>query len=277
MRRFWIFAVALGCALAPAARAWAEEERKVFDWKLNGAYNRASAERSTEDETGDDTDSPALARLRAGVTLAPWEAFRAEAAYEMNWFWVENIAGTGYADPQRVTALRIDDIHREVSSGEDRLVTQNLDRLNVRGRFGNGTVVTLGRQAISHGSGRFFNPTDIFAPVSPHSTYSEYKNGVDALRLDVPFGEKARGEFWGVAHEDGARKSYYLARGELLLPGVSISGYGGATLGEATGALDFSGPFFGAEWHLEGVMRFDEPPSRGLRAAGGSTTGSPSR
>jgi hypothetical protein len=48
--------------------------------------------------------------------------------------------------------------------------------------------LSLGRQAISWGSARSINPTDVIVPVRFTTLDSEYRQGVDALRLRVPFG-----------------------------------------------------------------------------------------
>ena len=52
--------------------------------------------------------------------------------------------------------------------------------------------ITLGRQAISFGEGRFFTPLDRVNPFSPATVDREYKPGVDAFRLDG---------YWGIAGE----------------------------------------------------------------------------
>ena len=69
---------------------------------------------------------------------------------------------------------------------------QNLDRLNVQLRLAQGDL-TLGRQAISFGSARVINPTDIFIPFDVTVFDQEYRVGVDAIRYQSPLGEL--GEF----------------------------------------------------------------------------------
>jgi len=49
--------------------------------------------------------------------------------------------------------------------------------------------VTVGRQAISFGKAYLWNPLDVFRPFDPTSFDRDYKIGVDALRVDMPFGE----------------------------------------------------------------------------------------
>lgn len=51
-----------------------------------------------------------------------------------------------------------------------------------------GVNITLGRQPISFGSGMFFTPLDLVNPFSPATIDTEYKPGVDAVRVDAFFG-----------------------------------------------------------------------------------------
>ncbi|MBL6690005.1 MAG: hypothetical protein ISP91_06400 [Pseudomonadales bacterium] len=67
-------------------------------------------------------------------------------------------------------------------------VYQNLDRLNVQIQMDAGDL-TIGRQAISFGSARIINPTDIFLPFDVRTFNTEYRTGVDAVRFQRPWGE----------------------------------------------------------------------------------------
>jgi hypothetical protein len=48
--------------------------------------------------------------------------------------------------------------------------------------------LTLGRQAITFGKAYFWNPMDVFLPFDPEQLDRDYKEGVDAARLDIPLG-----------------------------------------------------------------------------------------
>ena len=61
------------------------------------------------------------------------------------------------------------------------------DRLYIKGSFGNVDVV-LGRQAISFGRSLFFAPMDLVQPFSVATIDSEYKPGIDSLRVDTYIG-----------------------------------------------------------------------------------------
>lgn len=45
--------------------------------------------------------------------------------------------------------------------------------------------VAVGRQPVSFGNGRFFTPLDLVSPFTPATIDTEYKPGVDAVRVDV--------------------------------------------------------------------------------------------
>ncbi|MCB9665136.1 MAG: hypothetical protein H6732_13575 [Alphaproteobacteria bacterium] len=51
-----------------------------------------------------------------------------------------------------------------------------------------GMTLTVGRQPISFGTGTFFTPLDLVNPFSPATIDTEYKPGVDAVRVDAFFG-----------------------------------------------------------------------------------------
>ncbi len=69
------------------------------------------------------------------------------------------------------------------------VVTANLsiDRLNFKFSLPNADI-TIGRQPITFGKAYFWNPLDIFMPFSAQEYERDYKGGVDAIRIDIPFG-----------------------------------------------------------------------------------------
>lgn len=60
-----------------------------------------------------------------------------------------------------------------------------LDRFNVRISLP-GADLTVGRQAVTFGKTYFWNPLDVFFPFRAWEFDREYKEGADALRLDIP-------------------------------------------------------------------------------------------
>ncbi|MCK5683742.1 hypothetical protein KAJ27_06460 [bacterium] len=70
----------------------------------------------------------------------------------------------------------------------------------------------VGRQAVSFGSGRFINPTDVLVPYLLTQIDKEEREGVDALRLKVPISEMGEFDAGVVFGKKGKNKNnaYYL-------------------------------------------------------------------
>jgi len=62
-----------------------------------------------------------------------------------------------------------------------------IDRFYLRTNFSWGRI-TVGRQRISWGVGRIWNPTDLFNPINPTSFFKEEKDGADAISARVYLG-----------------------------------------------------------------------------------------
>lgn len=76
----------------------------------------------------------------------------------------------------------------EVNSTNRYSALQNLDRFNLN--YSNDFLdLIAGRQAVSFGSGRFINPTDVLVPYPLTQIDKEEREGVDALRLKLPISE----------------------------------------------------------------------------------------
>jgi hypothetical protein len=99
----------------------------------------------------------------------------------------------------------------EINSNNAVYATQNLDRAFLTYSTEN-VDFFAGRQAVSFGSGRFINPTDVLVPYPLTQIDKEEREGVDALRLKLPISEM--GEFdAGVVFGDEAKNennAYYV-------------------------------------------------------------------
>lgn len=67
-------------------------------------------------------------------------------------------------------------------------VSHNLDRLALKVALPFGDL-TVGRQVLSWGTGRVWNPTDVLSPFPPTVIDREVRRGFDAARLAIPLGE----------------------------------------------------------------------------------------
>ena len=99
-----------------------------------------------------------------------------------------------------------------------------LDRFNLKATLAKADIIA-GRQPITFGKAYFWNPLDIFLPFDPRQFDRDYKAGVDALRMDVPFGSFAGLNLIGVAGRDVDYSGKYVDHGTL-----NASWYGSALL-----------------------------------------------
>lgn len=113
-------------------------------------------------------------------------------------------------------------------SWEDRRWSDRLhvDRLSFSGRQGP-LRWTAGRQAYGFGSILLFSPLDVIAPFAPTAIDTEYRPGIDALRLDV---ETSKGDQFGLLTAFGRdeQRNSYLVTGHLNRAGVDLELIGGS-------------------------------------------------
>ncbi|MCC7112675.1 MAG: hypothetical protein IT382_25515 [Deltaproteobacteria bacterium] len=99
------------------------------------------------------------------------------------------VLGTALVEPQR----RLFDFEPWLVDEGALRVQHNLDRLLLRWQTPD-FALTLGRQALSWGTGRLWNPTDLLSPFSPTDVDREVRRGVDAARLSLPLHETTQME-----------------------------------------------------------------------------------
>lgn len=93
------------------------------------------------------------------------------------------IGGTGAGAQRRVLELG-----GTLGSGAVWRVDHNLDRLALKLGLPFGDL-TVGRQVLSWGTGRLWNPTDVLSPFPPTVVDREVRRGFDAVRLAVALGD----------------------------------------------------------------------------------------
>jgi hypothetical protein len=160
---------------------------------------------------------------RAALISTPAEWVTAEIAYSISPSVSDlNRRALAFNAPS-VDKYRLIDVPEFISEYEYGSVSQNIDRVTAQFRTPFADI-TAGRQAISFGSGRFFNPTDVFSPFSYQALNKEEKTGVDALRVQVPIGKMSEIDFGYVfGAEADWKKSAAFIRGKFDLKGTDIS------------------------------------------------------
>ena len=223
------------------------------------------------------SQQPALAvqRLRPDVRLGLGHAARVEASWEIVALVGSDSLGLSQLVTQRVGRQRLADLDGSLfeASGGAWALRHNLDRLLVR--VGDpGLELTLGRQAISHGSARILPAADLFGPFGPGTIDAEFKRGVDAARLTVALSDSQELEAILVAEGTALARGLYLGRWRASLGRrVDVSALAGSSYGRATLALDVSGDVGGVGWYAEASVRDEAqtPLWRALRATWGGS------
>ena len=97
--------------------------------------------------------------------------------------------------------FRLMDLTWELSSGDRHQLVHRFDRLALQYR-GATWGVTVGREAVSWGSGLVFQPMDLFSPFAPTTVDRDFKAGDDLLIVDKLFDDGSDFQFLGVARRD---------------------------------------------------------------------------
>ena len=99
----------------------------------------------------------------------------------------QNITGSSIGPDRQ--SYRLTDLRELIGPTDNKnTIPQNLDRFNVQFQFKAGDL-TIGRQAITFGSARIINPTDVFLPFDVRTLNTEYRIGIDAVRFQRPLGQ----------------------------------------------------------------------------------------
>lgn len=144
---------------------------------------------------------PDFALLNAHVARA-WGAFRFQDKVSVDVAWQAtlllasdprfaqgaSLTGTLGGAASGGAARRLVDFDPVLWSRGGVRLEHNLDRAAVRVALPFGDL-TVGRQVLSWGTGRFWNPTDVLSPFPPTVVDREVRRGFDAVRLAVALGD----------------------------------------------------------------------------------------
>ena len=216
------------------------------------------------------TEALSVQRVRTELGVSLWDTVYFGVAYDI----IGVVGSLNATFGQQLTltsvdSLRIADIKGTIDSGNEHRLSQNLDRLVLTVDLPWASL-SVGRQAIGHGSARIIAPTDIFGPFSPASLDSEYKPGVDAATLTVPLGDAFEVEAIGIGHADGLSSGIYLLRLAVSLPLFDISTYAGTSYQEPTVGIDVAATIGGTGVYGEVLVRSQENDRLGVRATVGA-------
>lgn len=215
----------------------------------------------------DSPDTSGLAalsnRLRLRLTVRPSSVWNFQLAYDFSpriqnqRLFETDEAGLSFSPPD----YRLADPRPRLIPGPDRTpqcfgLFQNLDRLALTWRAGPADII-VGRQAVSWGSARIVNPTDVLSPFSFNEPDKEERRGVDAVRLRLALGDMDELDFGLVAGRNfSAGTSAAFIRGRTSLWKTDVSLLALAFRHHLLLGLDLAGSLGGAGVWLEAAFVF---------------------
>ncbi|MDH3252628.1 MAG: hypothetical protein OEM41_07535 [Ignavibacteria bacterium] len=126
-----------------------------------------------------------LTRLRLRPTLELWDGGKLAIEHEVNLLYQST---TQPSLQSTVVARRqLGDLRWESVTGAHGSLAHFIDRLYFRQNFLTSSL-TIGRQRIQWGTGRVWNPTDVFNPINPANVDKIEKDGADAVSYTYYFG-----------------------------------------------------------------------------------------
>jgi hypothetical protein len=134
-------------------------------------------------------------------------------------------------------------------------IRYEMDRLYYRRHFNN-TTLSLGRQAIDWGSGRFWQPTNLFGSFAPTDLDTDYKPGIDAIGIDYfPGSFSSLTAVYALAPKDQEtiKDSGALHYRRQVGEQSEITLVAGMIAGNTAAGGSFESVWQGIGWRLEGV------------------------
>ncbi len=197
-----------------------------------------------------------LTRLRLRPTLHIGDNTKVGMEYEMDALYFSQDISFGLTStaPLRQAIS----LHWDLLTKKHFTLSHYIDRLYFDHEFSFGKLV-LGRQRISWGTGRVWNPTDIFNPINPANFGKIEKDGADAASMKFYLGQLTDLQFV-YDTEYHFKSSNYAARFR-----TNILGYDLAVLaGSADRRLITGGDFAGNVWTagIRGEALVSEDPSK---------------
>ncbi len=192
-----------------------------------------------------------LTRLRLRASANLWKNSRIEAEYEIDGLFFNSSnnleLNTSGKTNRQIVKLRWTPLNENHFQ-----LTHFIDRLYFWQGFKSGSVV-LGRQRISWGTGRIWNPTDLFNPINPASYYKIEKDGADAISAKYAFGNFTD---LNVVYnpQEKIKNSNYGFRFRTNYHEYDMSVMGGYFDSRIVGGLDFAGNMFNAGVRGEGII-----------------------
>lgn len=195
-----------------------------------------------------------LSRLRLRPAVYLWEGARLEIHHETNLLFSE-FSSPLLISPD-ITNRQAARLSWKIASNKKILLSHFIDRIYLKQSFENATL-TFGRQSISWGSGRVWQPTDLFNPINPANFSKFEKDGADALTFKYFFGSFTDLELV-INFREKLSDYNFGGRFRTNFNEFDVSGMAGRFDKRVVIGGDFAGNFFGSGVRGEGIFSADE-------------------
>lgn len=139
--------------------------------------------------TGYKTDNFSnLTRIRFRPVLYIWNGARINIEYESNITIRDQGESSFQISESLLPSTQILDLNWQPVNSGSFSVRHFIDRLYFKQSFDFGNII-VGRQRIAWGTGRIWNPTDLFNPINPINFSKIEKDGADAITSKFIFGD----------------------------------------------------------------------------------------
>lgn len=158
--------------------------------------------------------------------------------------------------------LRLLNLADDLNDGQRHRTLHRLDRLNAQWRSDH-WAVTVGRQAVSWGSGIVFQPLDPFNPFAPTAVDRDYKAGDDLVLIERLFDNGHDAQLLHVFRRD----SLDSVNGDVASTAAKWHGYAGVLEFEVIAAQHYDTEFIGLSGRVPvgpAVVRSDIAMRRGI-------------
>ncbi len=126
-----------------------------------------------------------FSRIRLRPTIYLWTGARVNIEYEINAIaQKENNLPINFSFPNQT---QLNSFSYKIINNRNFILKHFIDRFSFKQSFKWGNVI-IGRQRIQWGTGRVWNPVDLFNPINPTEFYKIEKNGADAFTLKYNLG-----------------------------------------------------------------------------------------
>lgn len=195
-----------------------------------------------------------LTRLRLKPQIFLWSDSRINIEYEVDALLGDNANNSGLSATEQNRQLV--NLRWNIASGSGHMLSHYIDRLYFRQGFNWGNIIA-GRQRISWGTGRVWNPTDLFNPINPANFSKIEKDGADALSLTCYLGDFT--DFNLVYNpQDKFKKNNAAFRFRTNFETYDLAVIGGYFDRRYVAGFDFAGNLWVAGIRGEGIISMDK-------------------